>query len=180
MNKTRPIMNVRMLALTSLVSALGLVSCGNGETEAVGNDKQELCFFSYDENSTELGFTSYKTTAKVPVKGTFNVIDIKGIESDNQKEVIKSLTFEIETASIETNDEGRNANIVKFFFGTFGCDKITGNVADLDENGGAQININMGGMNLPVNGKYKLDEVVQAHQDLEGRKILGPAVIIPN
>ena len=28
--------------------------------------------------------------------------------------------------------------------------------------------------------KYKLDEVVQAHQDLEGRKILGPAVIIPN
>ena len=28
--------------------------------------------------------------------------------------------------------------------------------------------------------KYKLDEVIQAHKDLEGRKILGPAVIIPN
>ena len=28
--------------------------------------------------------------------------------------------------------------------------------------------------------KYKLDDVVQAHKDLEGRKILGPAVIIPN
>ena len=27
--------------------------------------------------------------------------------------------------------------------------------------------------------KYKLDEVVQAHKDLEGRKILGPAVIVP-
>ena len=39
---------------------------------------------------------------------------------------------------------------------------------------------------LKVNGvkeifkKYKLDQVVQAHEDLEGRKILGPAVIIPN
>ena len=28
--------------------------------------------------------------------------------------------------------------------------------------------------------KYKLEDVVQAHKDLEGRKILGPAVIIPN
>ena len=28
--------------------------------------------------------------------------------------------------------------------------------------------------------KYKLEEVIQAHKDLEGRKILGPAVIVPN
>ena len=28
--------------------------------------------------------------------------------------------------------------------------------------------------------KYKLEEVIQAHKDLEGRKILGPAIIVPN
>tara|TARA_B100001029_G_scaffold59543_1_gene48140 strand:- start:24 stop:209 length:186 start_codon:yes stop_codon:yes gene_type:complete len=28
--------------------------------------------------------------------------------------------------------------------------------------------------------KYRLEEVIQAHIDLEARKILGPAVIIPN
>jgi NADPH2:quinone reductase len=27
--------------------------------------------------------------------------------------------------------------------------------------------------------KYKLDDVVQAHRDLENRKIIGPTVIIP-
>ena len=27
--------------------------------------------------------------------------------------------------------------------------------------------------------KYKLEEVVQAHKDLESRKIIGPAIIIP-
>ena len=151
-------MNVRMLALASMVLALGLTSCGNDESEEEVNNTQELCFYSYDDNSTELGFTSYKTTAKVPVKGTFNVINIKGEESDNQMDLIKSLKFEIETASIETNDEGRNAKIVKFFFGTFGCDKITGSVANLDDDGSAEINISMGGMNLPVRGKYKLDE----------------------
>ena len=27
--------------------------------------------------------------------------------------------------------------------------------------------------------KYKLDDIVQAHKDLEARKIIGPAVIVP-
>ena len=34
--------------------------------------------------------------------------------------------------------------------------------------------------NLKVFKKYSLSEVVKAHQDLESRKILGPAIIIPN
>jgi len=40
--------------------------------------------------------------------------------------------------------------------------------------------ISSGQVKIKIFKKYKLDEIVQAHQDLEGRKILGPAVIIPN
>jgi NADPH2:quinone reductase len=40
--------------------------------------------------------------------------------------------------------------------------------------------INSGKVKINIYKKYKLDQVVQAHEDLEGRKILGPAVIIPN
>ena len=40
--------------------------------------------------------------------------------------------------------------------------------------------ISSGKVKIKIFKKYKLDEAVQAHQDLEGRKILGPAVIIPN
>ena len=32
---------------------------------------------------------------------------------------------------------------------------------------------------LNIFKKYPLDKVVEAHKDLENRKILGPAVIIP-
>ena len=32
---------------------------------------------------------------------------------------------------------------------------------------------------LNIFKKYSLNEIVKAHQDLESRKILGPAVIIP-
>jgi NADPH2:quinone reductase len=40
--------------------------------------------------------------------------------------------------------------------------------------------ISSGKVKIEIFKKYKLDQIVQAHKDLEGRKILGPAVIIPN
>ena len=39
--------------------------------------------------------------------------------------------------------------------------------------------INSGKVKINIFNKYKLDQVVEAHKDLEGRKILGPAVILP-
>ena len=40
-------------------------------------------------------------------------------------------------------------------------------------------NIKLGKIKVEIFKKYRLDEVVQAHKDLESRKIIGPAVIIP-
>ena len=40
--------------------------------------------------------------------------------------------------------------------------------------------IKSGKVKIEIFKKYKLENVIQAHKDLEGRKILGPAVIIPN
>ena len=40
--------------------------------------------------------------------------------------------------------------------------------------------INSGKVKIKIFKKYKLNNVVQAHRDLEARKILGPAVIVPN
>ena len=39
--------------------------------------------------------------------------------------------------------------------------------------------ISSGKVKINIFKKYKLDQVIEAHQDLEGRKILGPAVILP-
>ena len=39
--------------------------------------------------------------------------------------------------------------------------------------------ISSGKVKINIFKKYKLDQVVQAHKDLENRKILGPAIIIP-
>ena len=39
--------------------------------------------------------------------------------------------------------------------------------------------INMAKIKIEINRKYRLDDVAQAHKDLEARKIIGPAIIIP-
>ena len=39
--------------------------------------------------------------------------------------------------------------------------------------------ISSGKIKINIFKRYKLDQVVEAHKDLEGRKILGPAVILP-
>jgi len=39
--------------------------------------------------------------------------------------------------------------------------------------------IKFGKIKIEIFKKYKLDEIVQAHKDLEARKILGPAIILP-
>jgi len=39
--------------------------------------------------------------------------------------------------------------------------------------------IKLGKIKIEIFKKYRLDDVVQAHKDLESRKILGPSIIIP-
>ena len=39
--------------------------------------------------------------------------------------------------------------------------------------------ISSGKVKIEIFKKYKLDDVKQAHTDLENRKILGPAIIVP-
>ena len=39
--------------------------------------------------------------------------------------------------------------------------------------------IKLGSIKVKIFKKYKLDDVVQAHKDLESRKIIGPAIIVP-
>ena len=39
--------------------------------------------------------------------------------------------------------------------------------------------IRLGKVKIEIFKKYKLEDSIQAHKDLEARKIIGPAVIIP-
>ena len=51
---------------------------------------------------------------------------------------------------------------------------------DLDEAAKVMFEkVSSGKVKIKIFKKYKLDQIVEAHKDLEGRKILGPAILIP-
>lgn len=145
------------LVFTGLIT--GLSSCGGNEEQKTEQAQEEkACFYSYNKEMTVLEWTAFKFTEKKGVTGTFNEINISGIErSDDPKKLIESLSFTIPTATVETQNEERNGKIVKLFFGTIGTQEIKGKVKSLSDNGKATILIEMNSMKQDVVGDYTLE-----------------------
>ena len=73
--------------------------------------------YSLSKATNEIGFTAYKTTDKVPVKGMFKTVRVVGGgEGNTIKEAMNGAEISIPIGSIETNDAGRNVKIQTFFF----------------------------------------------------------------
>ena len=141
----------------SLVITFSLFSCG-GETEEVKDEEpaEEQCLYSYNEGSTKLEWTAYKTTGKVPVAGSFNEIEVSSEDGDDPVKVLESLSFSINTTSVETNNEERNGKIAEHFFKTINTNTIEGKVKSVAD-GKATIAVTMNGVTFDVVGSYTLE-----------------------
>lgn len=149
--------SILIFSLASLL--LCVYSCGGNAKKTEEEQVETICFYSYNSGSSVLEWTAFKFTEKSPVKGSFNEISIEGMEkSDDPKKMIESLTFSIETSSVETQNEERNGKIAKLFFGTIGTDVIKGKVKSLSDNGKATIQIEMNKMKQDLVGDYTLED----------------------
>lgn len=150
----------------SFALALTFGSCSESHEDShkgneVHNESVEYkCTYSYDENSTNFEWTSYKTNKKKPVAGTFNEITVESESSDDPKAVLQSINFSMNTASVETNDEDRNKKVAELFFGTINTPTITGSIKSLSDDGEAVLTINMNGVDFDVEGEYTLENNV--------------------
>lgn len=147
-----------MLGFAGLMSACK-EETKNEEIEQV-EPKEEICYYSYDHGTSVMEWTAYKTTSKVPVGGSFNEFEVSDMgKSDDPIKLIESLKFSMNTASVETNDEGRNKKIAENFFGEMvGTTQITGKVKSLDDNGKAVLEVLMNGVTADVEGDYTLED----------------------
>jgi len=154
-------MKKQFYILGALCLTFVFASCGGDESadkEGEGEAKEQKCFYSLDKDSYELNFTAYKTTGKLPVGGTFNEVTFTAGESEDMEGAISSIEFEINTSSVETNDEGRNAKIAEHFFGTINTPTITGNVKSIDPDAGsAVVTFVMNGLTVDVPGTFAMD-----------------------
>ena len=108
-------------------------------------------------------WTAYKYTEKAAVGGTFNTFTLSTPQkSDSFTKAVEGLSIEIDAASVESNNPGRNATIAGTFFGLFAPqNSIKGNVilARGDEKKGEiQINIDMNGVQKPYTFGYENKE----------------------
>lgn len=154
-------MKKQFYILGALCLTFVFASCGgdNGaDKEGEGEAKEQKCFYALNTDTYELNFTAYKTTEKKGVGGTFNEITWTAGEAEDMEGAITSIEFEINTSSVETNDEGRNGKIAEHFFGTINTPTITGKVASIDKEAGtADVTFTMHGITIDVPGTFTMD-----------------------
>ncbi len=175
-------MKKQFYLLGALCLTFVFASCGGGEKtdeDGEGKTEEQKCFYSLNQDSYELNFTAYKTTGKVPVGGSFNEVSFTAGESEDMEGAITSIEFEINTSSVETNDEGRNAKIAEHFFGTINTPTITGSVKSIDADAGsAVVTIKMNGISFDVNGDFSMEgENFSFKADIDVQKWNGVAGI---
>ena len=143
-----------------LLSGLATLSACTHEPQEDEIDVKAECTYTYNEGMTSLDWTAFKTSEKVPVEGSFNNFRVSAESSKDPMEVAKSMSFTIETASVETNNPDRNTKINEHFFKTINTEEISGSVKTLNEDGTAVVSIKMNGIDFDVKGTYTLHDLV--------------------
>lgn len=114
--------------------------------------------YSVEAESINLHWTAYKTTAKLPVKGTFTSVKIlKKHAGRTPLESLDNLEFSISVNSIDSNKPERDIKLVTAFFGSMvDTDNITG-IIKLDKNGASYVKLTMNGITekLPIRITHK-------------------------
>ncbi|HIP31482.1 MAG TPA: YceI family protein [Crocinitomicaceae bacterium] len=145
----------------SMALVMSVISC---KTEPAEIDEEiaeiEVCNYSYDDASTEFEWTAFKTTEKKGVPGTFNDVEVTSESGNDPKEVIESITFCMNTASVETQNEERNGKVAKHFFETINTETIEGTIKSLGEDGKATLEVAMNEISVDVEGEYTLEDNV--------------------
>ncbi|HCQ29547.1 MAG TPA: hypothetical protein DIU39_04625 [Flavobacteriales bacterium] len=169
--KKRKIMKKPVTYILALATVL-ITACGGEkhQTETQTDNNNEAaketiaCFYSYNPANTTLKWEAFKTTNRVAVGGTFNTINVKtAIDSSSKiEEVIESIKFAIPTNTVNSNNEGRDEKIAKFFFGNMkGGDLIIGQVKELqgdDKQGKAVFYLTLNDVEKEVTFDYTIDD----------------------
>lgn len=144
------------IRLFGLVAALSL---GLGACTA---SKKSACTYQTDPKQIQIGWTAFKFTEKLAVKGRFGKFQAMGPGSaDSLEKLLTGLHMDIDGASVETDNPARNATIQQFFFEKFNppsaihamVTKLEGD----DQKGTLTINLKMNGVAKDLAFPYTVD-----------------------
>lgn len=93
--------------------------------------------FSISRQGKSVGWTAYKFTEKVGVKGVFDDFEFKtDSDSTSIETLLKTSRISIQTQSVNSKSEIRDAKLRDIFFNTFDTKIITGEILNADSGKG--------------------------------------------
>lgn len=149
-----------------LIGIMGVVlaSCGDGEKQEskITSEKkvEEVCTYTYNDESSEIRWTAYKHTAKNPVGGQFEgyTTTIGTPSATSVVDILSSMEMIVDVTSINTKDTARDRKIVTFFFDIMSnTGTIEGKVVSATESGGV-LAMKMNGVEREVDFTYLVTE----------------------
>ncbi|MHA7830769.1 MAG: hypothetical protein ACX93O_06695 [Flagellimonas sp.] len=146
------------------IATLGLLlvaafSCKQTKKEEEKTE-EAVATYSIVEDSTDIRFTAYKTTDKVPVGGTFQEIELSYTAGETPMETLNGLEFTIPVSSLFTNDptKVRDPKIIEFFFEKMAeTQSITGTFTFKDDKSCA-VQLSMNGMSTELPMEYEITD----------------------
>ncbi|MBA4744316.1 MAG: hypothetical protein H2058_03575 [Muricauda sp.] len=147
------------IAVLSLLLVAGF-SCKQTKKEEEKTKETVAKTYSIVEDSTNVRFTAYKTTDKVPVGGTFQEVELTYTSGETPEETLDGLKFSIPVSSLFTNDttNTRDPKIIRFFFDVMAeTQSITGTFS-FDENNKCSVNLSMNGVSTDLPMEYEITD----------------------
>jgi polyisoprenoid-binding protein YceI len=139
-----------------LLLSISIVSCKNNPKKEIKETPQ--IGYTLDQSTSKVGWTGYKTTDKVPVKGEFKKITISNPKSSgNASELLDGVEFSIPVSSIFSNNEDRDGKLQKFFFGIMDQTELLSGKITLKNESTGSLTLKMNAMSksLPINYTFK-------------------------
>ena len=121
----------------------------------------EKCLYTYVSDSTSINWTAFKTTDRVGVNGSFKKVTVNVADSAYSiKEVIESVTFDVDINTIFTNNPERDETLKKFFFASLEDDgEIYGKIKIVEGDnlsGGGTVKIKMNNVSRDIGFEYEV------------------------
>ena len=132
--------------------AMGLMSFCSPDEQDQSAALTDDCTFTYSAEDTSVEWTAFKFTEKAAVGGGFNTFQINGTaDASSQLDVFKNASFTIDTTSVDSGNDGRDARIKEHFFSNMSEQGIQGSVKSIDgSNGVIAITMNGQSQDVPV------------------------------
>lgn len=143
-------MKISIKIIQTVILILAVYACNNPSSNKKNTSEKG---YSIEPKTTTITWTAFKTSDKIPVKGTFTKLNIeKAKPGSTALEALNGVKFSIPVSSLFTNDTIRDRKLLTYFFNNLtDTNIISGELRTNNENSGElEITMNNTTQTVPV------------------------------